>query len=299
MAKRNYKLVSTLDDDSGFSGLDRFWDRQGFQDFYKGFRKGSDLPKYIKENPNNVLKVQDVYKLRGIQFGNWLTQEDRYNYTAALYICLYDLNKILKFKDQNIGLDGTLGIAFGARGRSKAMAHFESANDIINMTRYNNDSSISKEARFLYSGGVGALAHEYGHFLDYFFGANYEPNSSVYALTNGRSTSRTRIKYLASQKMRIITEDILEQAYWTALGKPSAYYQRIRKVTEEAYWVRRNEIFARLFEQYIGYKLNKVGINNSFLNNQKYNNIFYYNSKELQKVVPLFDTLITQMRTHF
>jgi hypothetical protein len=299
MAKRNYKLVSTLDDDSGDSGLDRFWDRQGFQDFYKGFRKGSDLPKYIKDNPNNVLSVQDTYKLRGIQFGNWLTQEDRYNYTAALYICLYDLNKILKFKDNSIGLDGTLGVAFGARGRSKAMAHFEASTNIINMTRYNSDTSLTKENRFLYSGGVGALAHEYGHFLDYFFGANYEPNSSIYALTDGRSTSRTRIKYLASQKMRIIVEDILEQAYWTGPGKPSAYYQRIRKVTEEAYWVRRNEIFARLFEQYIGYKLDKVGINNSFLNNQKYNNIFYYNPKELQKVVPLFDALITQMRTHF
>ncbi|WP_052596045.1 LPD1 domain-containing protein [Aureispira sp. CCB-QB1] len=300
MNRKDYKLVSTLDDKSGYSGLDRFWNRQGFQSFYKSFRKGSDLPKYIKDNPVNVLSVQDRYKLRGIQFGNWLSQEDRFNYTAALYICLYDLNKVLKFKDNNIGLDGALGIAFGARGRSKAPAHFEASTDIINMTRYKGDASVPKRIRFVNSGGVGALAHEYGHFLDYYFGAHYEPYSGIYALTNGRSENKSRIDYPKANKMRIIIEDILEQAYWAAPGKTSAYYQRIRKVTKDGYWVRRNEIFARLFEQYISYKLNKIGVNNSFLNDPKYNMLFYYyNQKELKRVVPLFDALVAEMRTHF
>lgn len=299
MAKKDYKLVSTLEDQSGESGLDRFWNVQGFQEFYKGFRKGADLPKYIKDNPIAVLQVQDRYSLRGIQFGNWVTQEDRYNYAAALYICLYDLNKVLKFKENNLGLDKALGLAFGARGRSKALAHFEAATDIINMTRYNSDTSIPKKIRFLQSGGVGALAHEYGHFLDYYFGAHYEPHTRIYALTNGRSTNRARIPYPKSQKMRNIVEDILEKAYWAAPGKPSAYYLRIRQASEDGYWVRRNEFFARLFEQYIGYKLDKIGIHNSFLNDQKYSTKFYLNKKELEKVVPLFDALLAQMRTYF
>lgn len=299
MAKKDYKLVSTLEDKSGRSGLDRFWNAQGFQDFYKGFRKGADLPKYIKDNPNDVLKVQDRYHLRGIQFGNWVTQEDRYNYTAALYICLYDLNKVLKFKDNNLGLDKSLGLAFGARGRSRAVAHYEAATDIINMTRYNSDTTIPKQIRFLNSGGVGALAHEYGHFLDYYFGAHYEPDQYRYALTNGRSTHRDRIAYPKSQKMRNLMEDILEKAYWLGPGKPSAYYQRIRRRTEEGYWVRRNEFFARLFEQYIGYKLDKIGVHNSFLNNQKYSTTFYLNKKELENIAPLFDALIAEMRVYF
>jgi hypothetical protein len=42
-------------------------------------------------------------------------------------------------------------MAFGARGKARALAHYEPANKVINMTKY---------------GGAGSLAHEWGHALD-------------------------------------------------------------------------------------------------------------------------------------
>ena len=87
------------------------------------------------------------------------------------------------------------------------------------MTRYyDNDrflSPVPKAFRFVNSGGVGAFAHEYGHFLDYFFGAKVEPYGNIYALTNGRSVNATRINYDRKKyPLRTAVEDILELAYW-------------------------------------------------------------------------------------
>ena len=295
----DYKIVSTLDDKSGYSGLDRYWSRSGFEAFYKRFRKGIELPNYLKANPNSVIKIQERYHLRGVQFGNWVTTEDRFNYLATLYICLYDLNKVLKFKDNNLGLDAALGLAFGARGRGRAVAHYEPSTNIINMTRYSSETSLPKTHRFLHSGGVGALAHEYGHFLDYYFGSKYELDNDVYSLTNGSSTHGKRIVYKASQKLRNLVEDILAFAYWDKSGKPSNYYKRVRAASKNSYFVERTEIFARLFEQYIGYKLKLMGIENSYLTDPKYSEKIYLTTKELKEVAPLFDKLIAGMRTHF
>lgn len=293
----------------GDSRFDRYWQEEGFSEFYRQFRRGVKLPKSYTGIANSSEKVIKKYHLKGFQFGNWLTNDDRYNYIAAFFVCAYDLNKILKFKNSNIGLDGRLGVAFGARGYKGAVAHYESNTRVINITRYKkyikdffgNVIPVPKESKFKLTGGVGAVAHEYGHFLDYVFGSDFETHSSVYSLTNGRSTNRNRIKYTASKKLRNTAEDILELAYWKNPAKKvkSNYIKRIEEFTDKDYFFRRNEIFARLFEQYIGYKLSRIGIKNEFLTFTKYNEKIYLKPSELKAVAPLFDELIKEMRTYF
>ena len=51
----------------------------------------------------------------------------------------------------------SLAIAFGARGSGSALAHFEPARNVINLTKLK---------------GAGSLAHEWGHALDFFLGMN-------------------------------------------------------------------------------------------------------------------------------
>lgn len=53
-----------------------------------------------------------------------------------------------------LSLNGTLGLALGARGKGKAAAHFEPSNLVINLTK---------------TQGAGSLAHEWFHALDNYF----------------------------------------------------------------------------------------------------------------------------------
>jgi hypothetical protein len=311
--KSHIKIEDTVD--LSGSRVHRYWDSAGFKDFYKQFRKGLALPKALEESADSPLKIQEAYKLRGFQFGNWLSNEDRYNYLAAIYICLYDLNKVLKFKGNNLGLDKNLIISFGSRGSSGALAHYEPTTNAINMTRYKRMDSINRQRyafgqppieltkmeRFVYTGGVGSFAHEYGHFLDYFFGANYDIYSRSWALTGGTSTNPTRINWAKKHNLRILTEDLMQKIYWKneKTKTPSAYYQRLKTSVKGEYWHMRNEIFARAFEQYITYKLKEVGIYNTFLSKKKYVSTVYIPAKEFKAVVPYFDRLIAEMRKYF
>lgn len=299
------KIVDTLKPEGG-SRIERWWMYQGFDAIYKEFRKGklSDDLKKMKD----VRDVSAVFHLKGYQFGNWVTHEDRYNYLAALAVCLYDLNRVLRFKGHNVGLDKHLGIAFGARGKKGALAHYEPWSHIINLTRYKEAhyfrEPVTKPMRFVNSGGVGSFAHEYGHFLDYFFGSKIEVSNSIYALTDGNSRSPKRINYDSKKHpMRSIIEDIMEQSYWNAKKNDSStFIKRIEKYSAgsmQDYFLQRNEIFARLFEQYVGYKLKELNIRNEFLTQTKYHTIQYMTPSELKRVIPLFDKLLVQMRKHF
>jgi hypothetical protein len=298
------KIVDTLEPDDK-SRMEVWWKSQGFEVIYKEFKKGavSDDLKKIKD----IREVSKVFQLKGYQFGNWVTHEDRFNYLAAFTVCLFDLNRVLRFKGNNLGLDGTLGIAFGARGKKGAKAHYEPGTSIINMTRYKEANRFkkpySKAKRFVFSGGVGSFAHEYGHFLDYFFGSRVETVKS-FALSFGRSTDPTRVQYDREKyPMRYLMESILEKAYWNP-GKTedSNYVKQIKNVVPEKYldyFLSRNEIFARLFEQYVSYKLKELKIQNVFLTETKYHDVQYMSQTEMKTVVPLFDKLLIQMRKHF
>lgn len=297
-------IENTLSEKSP-SRLEKWWGANGFQRIYKEFRGGTLDPVFMKQIAD-VRNVSKVFNLRGYQFGNWVTNEDRFNYLAALGICLYDLNKVLKFKSNNMGFDGHLGVAFGARGFKGAVAHYEPWSHVINVTRYKEADDFigkpSKEVRFVNSGGVGSFAHEYGHFLDYFFGSRYEVDTNVFSLSDGTSIDRKRKNYNKSkQPLRYAMEDILEVAYWGSPVKKekSAYIKRIEGFSDKDYYVQRCEIFARLFEQYIGHKLIQLKVENKFLTKTKYNTAIYMTDAELKKVIPLFDNLLVLMRMAF
>lgn len=273
------------------SRLEQYWQKNGFVNFYTKFRTGMKLPQAF-QTVDSVDKLIKLFKLNAIGFGNWVTQEDRFNYMSALTIALYDIDKVIKFKT-NVGLNGLVSFSFGARGQGGALAHFEPSTFIINVTRYANYDE-NKEHRFVYTGGAGSVAHEYGHALDYYFGMFKEKITDIAALSGGRTT-RTRYDIeptILREKMNgLLTAIIWKQPYKTL----SNYYERLNANFEGDYMFRRNEIFARAFEKYIQFKLRKLGINNKFLNEPKYDTRAYLTDAEITKVLPLFDDLIKAM----
>ncbi len=93
----------------------------------------------------------DTFRIRGGEFGEWMSEKDAQASLNMAYEAFYDLAKVLKLSPGQISIQGKLAIAFGARGRGNAVAHYEPMREVINLTKMR---------------GAGSLAHEYFHALD-------------------------------------------------------------------------------------------------------------------------------------
>ncbi|MER0442787.1 LPD1 domain-containing protein [Emticicia sp. W12TSBA100-4] len=291
MKNQKSKQILTSPTISLNSRADTYWRANGFDDYLSFIRPKLQLPNSLSFSSNPNL-LQDKFGIKDIGFGNWVTNEDRFNYMNGLIVALYDLNKVLSF-DLYLGL-GELSVGFGARGVGRALAHYEPLSKIINITRYHRGDE-PKLARFVATGGMGSFAHEYGHFLDYIGGEYIEPSNSIFSLTGGHSTDTGRLPCGTNQHLRKITNDILEKIFWKVpYKKQSGYYIRLlaaidRDTEKGEYFIRRNELFARWFEAYIFQKLNSFGIVNHLLSKTKYDPRIYPTISELQPIIPLFD----------
>lgn len=102
------------------------------------------------------------FGIKGGEFGNWLSELDRQTSLDYGYDAFCDLADALGIELTDIGLNGTLSIGFGSRGKglSGAAAHYEPARKVINLTKMN---------------GAGSLAHEFWHAVeDYISGDTHQ-----------------------------------------------------------------------------------------------------------------------------
>lgn len=120
---------------------------------FSGMRKG--LPRRQNNQNVNPGALMETFGFRGINFGNWTKQSERQEFLNLTYDSLLDMTEILGIPPKAIGLEGKLGLAFGAQGRAGTAGHFIPEFNEINLTRKN---------------GAGSLAHEWWHALDYYFG---------------------------------------------------------------------------------------------------------------------------------
>ena len=102
-----------------------------------------------------------TFGFRGGEFGNWMTQNDRQESLNMGFDALKDLAGALKINERDISYQGTLAIAFGARGSGNAVAHYEPLQKVINLTKMR---------------GAGSLAHEWWHGLDDYLGGKMGAN---------------------------------------------------------------------------------------------------------------------------
>lgn len=140
-AKRAYELVKP------------YLKGQGETVDFSGMRTG--LPRRQNNQNVNPEALMETFGFRGVNFGNWTKQSERQEFLNLTYDSLLDMTEILGIPPKAIGLEGKLGLAFGAQGRAGAAGHFMPEFNEINLTRKD---------------GAGSLAHEWWHALDYYFG---------------------------------------------------------------------------------------------------------------------------------
>ena len=97
----------------------------------------------------------DTFGFRGIEWGNWSAQDERQRLLNLAFDALADLAEVMNVPRKALSLNGTLGMAFGARGGGNFAAHYEPGKLVINMTKLR---------------GAGSLAHEWAHALDHYLG---------------------------------------------------------------------------------------------------------------------------------
>jgi hypothetical protein len=226
--------------------------------------------------------MMERFGIRGVQYGNYLTDADRAYHARQAYVALHDLGDVLGLPDALISYNGRLGAAFGARGVGQAAAHYEPALQVINITRGNTG---------------GSLAHEWGHFLDHMLGSfsRVDPTHSVMAsdhLVTGELAEDPSGRLRAAlakvmvamhtagpdEKIRVggrtttVGQHLSgkgpdEIARWRETAKNAA--GRSQYATDAArlgaYWRRPHEMFARAFETYVADKLETAGRVNSYL----------------------------------
>ena len=188
----------------------------------------------------------ETFGFRGVEFGNWVENKTRQENLNNAYDALMDLSAALNLPPRALSLNGTLGLAFGARGRggaNPALAHYEPTKVVINLTK---------------NKGAGSLGHEWFHALD-----NYFSRQGEYGKTNMVTATPAR-----KDKLRDEVADGIEGIYKTIrkTGLP-ARCQKLDDRKNGKYWASGEEMAARCFEAYLRDKLKESNITNDYLVN--------------------------------
>ena len=235
--------------------------------------------------------ILESFKLRGGQFGNWTNQNDRQTNMNMLFDAFRDLAVALDIPYEDVSLSkdngertAALAIAWGARGHSSALAHYEPLENVINLTKMR---------------GAGSLAHEWGHALDCYV-------KEMAGLTAGYRADKAQ-KYMATHCVDkdnpfaavIRTMNFKE----TPNGNLEAteYYKQAKKAdkdyakTDNGYWASACEMFARAFACYVSDKLQEKGVRSDYLTGHSEYTV-YPTGEERQKINEAIDKLIDDLK---
>ena len=230
-----------------------------------------------------------VFGFRGVEFGNWVANDERQKSMNAAFDGLMDLAEVMKIEPKAVSLDGRLGLAFGSRGSGRFAAHYEPAKEVINLTKLS---------------GAGSLAHEWAHALDHFVGERGRADawqgdargaSGWRDLQDYSGTPREcivgyggpkankviygvrphRLEHLPEPARKAIDRAMegMTKKDWTGVdGRPrkvmSDFYREASHLcgkSGEGYWTRPTELFARSFETWAFDRLQEQGRKSDYL----------------------------------
>lgn len=249
-------------------------------------------------------KFAAEFGFRGVQFGNYVEQSRRSRDLNNAYDALLDLANIIGVPPRAISLNGTLGLAFGARGsggKNAAAAHYERDQVVINLTKVN---------------GFGSLGHEWFHALDNYFskmrGENeyltQKPTQKRIYQPSAGFADDTSIRTEVLDAFKNLMDGIRNSAYYTRSA------QRDNTRTKD-YWSTSEELAARAFEAYLIAKSKEAGRENDYLANIEDEDVYEianqaakdfggfedpypYPTREEQKIFnPLFDALFANLQS--
>ncbi len=218
------------------------------------------------------------FGFKGVEFGNWMSQADRLEFIYGAAHAFEALRKFLGIPAKYIGLGGELSIAFGARGKGGALAHYEPKHKVINITKPHGES--------------GSLFHEYAHAVDnlvyQLIRSKHESNLiNIGFVSGGFSVSKgIDLDRLQRDDLIGLMENIFASLYWNLDGSKKKWLEDFQKHENSEYWHRRNEIFARSSEVWCSLLARKLDINNKMLIAKKYETVVY---PPANVISPIFD----------
>jgi hypothetical protein len=202
-------------------------------------------------------KFGETFGFRGVQFGNYVEQKRRAADLNNAYDALQDMAEITGLPPAAISLDGSLGLAFGARGaggKNAAAAHYEPGNVVINLTKTN---------------GAGSLGHEWWHALDNYFSRK---RGDIEGFVSAKPTVRKK----AGEGRTLVDDDSIRPEALEAFngvvsaiqagGMPKRSSVLDARRTKD-YWSTIHELTARAFESYLIDKAAEKGGSNDYLAN--------------------------------
>jgi polyhydroxyalkanoate synthesis regulator phasin len=245
----------------------------------------------------------DEMKMRGLQWGNSVTDDEREYHAVRAANAFSDLIETLDLPKQMASFNGRLGLAIGARGKSRAMAHYEPTTKVINLTRKN---------------GVGSLAHEWGHFFDNILA---EVHPDLKGKASFASEGMRKRRYYDPQKKDFVVairSDVPTNPVAQALSElddaihvfearmykerkeelkakniiSSSEFRSHESIPRNEYWFKREETLARSFETYVAHKMKNQGKENTYLVGLKktYGGV-YPTETEIKAIEKSFDKL--------
>lgn len=231
-------------------------------------------------------KVREYCKLKGIEWGNWMTQKDRAEHLIAMSLSWPDLKAILKPSSYKLlSLNSKLNVAFGARGVKGSAAHYRPKLNYINL---NKDT------------GNRSFLHEWAHAFDFivFEESKIDLDINAMALSGPDSTSFKIDKERLNSKFLInhLFEKLFETLYWNSNGNESSYQKRLGefKGKQGRYYRDRAEVWARLLEVFVYDELKSKNIINTYLVKSKYSGKHYVSIKEVNKVKSLVRKILKE-----
>lgn len=245
---------------------------------------GRDVGAVTKDPKKAVKHLVDEFGMRGVQWGNSVTDDERSHHAAKTVEALTDLADVTGLHPKDIAIDGKLGLAIGARGRGGASAHYEPESKVINLTRKN---------------GAGTIAHEWGHAFDHWLAdhrsGDYMSERNHLTGTSGESGMGAAFKSWksASAEYKNRLHGALRQAVREKL---------VSQKKAEEYWNSGREVFARAFERYVSMKLKNDDRENTYLSgfsdslgNETFASL-WPNDSETKAMTPAFDKIFEEYR---
>ena len=193
-------------------------------------------------------KFQETFGFRGVEFGEWVENKNRQENLNQAYDALMDMAEVLNLPPRALSLNGSLGLAFGSRGRggkNAPLAHYEPIKVVINLTKKN---------------GSGSLGHEWFHSVDNYFGRKEKKSATAMLTQNFMQEKAENVSAEVFDGFKFI-QKIINQSEMVERCK------NLDKHRTGIYWTLPEEMAARAFEVYLKSKLEEKGIRNDYLVN--------------------------------
>ncbi|MFC0273580.1 LPD1 domain-containing protein [Metabacillus herbersteinensis] len=167
-----------------------------------------ERPDRVGGRQSSVLIPEDLmnaFQFKAVEFGNYVSDEKGNEHILRASEAFFDLSDVIGIEDYSIAINASLGMAFGSRGRGKALGTYDPKVKVINLTKDR--------------GCTGVLAHEWFHHLDcHLLGVSHSHKNGIVGFMSQIESIGPSIDSIIVSAFESLMSAILE-------GTSVAYYQ--------------------------------------------------------------------------